>query len=100
MSDKISASEMVQSLTGFEEIAIEQHMKVDPYADGERKPLAVMRALIFVQRKRAGDKDTEARRVAMSLPMGELQDLFADETPELDPEDPETPSGEDSAPSE
>lgn len=98
--DKISASEMVQSLTGFEEIAIERHMGIDPYADGEAKPLKVLRALVFVQRKRAGGKDAEAREYAMGLTMGEVQDLFAKESPELDPENPETPVGEGFAPSE
>ena len=51
-------------------------------------------------RKREGLKDHEARQAAMGMPMGELQDLFAEETPELDPEDPETPVGEGFAPSE
>lgn len=99
-SDKISASEMVQSLTGFEEIAIERHMAIDVYADGERKPMAVMRALAFVMNKRDGGKDVDARQYALSLPMGDLTDLFADEEVELDPEEPETPSGEGFAPSE
>lgn len=98
--EKMSATEMVQSLTGFEEVAIERHMGMDPYADAERKPMGVMRALVFVLRKREGMKDSEAREAAMSLPMGELQDLFAEETPELDPENPETPPGEGFAPSE
>ena len=99
--NKISASEMLQSLTGFEEIAIEKHMGVDPYADGERKPMSVMRALVFIARKREGLKDHEAREAAMGMPMGQLSDLFAEEAPaELDPENPETPAGEGSAPSE
>lgn len=98
-SEKISASEMVQTLTGFEELAIEQHMKVDAYADGARKPMSVMRALVFVQHKRAGAKDAEARQSAMEMPMREVQAMFAEENPELDPEQPETPAGEGSAPS-
>lgn len=97
MTEKITASEMVQSLTGFEELAIEHHMRIDPYADGATKPMSVMRALVFVLRKREGMKDTDARQAALSLPMGQLQGLFAEETPELDPENPETPAGEGSA---
>ena len=101
MTTKITASEMVQSLTGFEELAIEKHMGVDPYADGQRKPMAVMRALVFVLRKREGASDADARQAAMGMPMGQLRDLFEDEQPEeLDPENPETPAGEGSAPSE
>lgn len=100
MSAQISASEMIQSLTGFEELAIEKNMGVDPYADGERKPMAVMRALVFVVRKREGLGDRDARQAAMGMPMGELQGLFADEVQELDPESPVTPAGEGSAPSD
>lgn len=96
--EPISAGEMVQSLTGFEELAIEQHMKIDPYTDGGRKPVAVLRSLVFVVNKRAGKTDREAREIAMSMPAGELQDMFADEPEEIDPDNPETPAGEDSAP--
>ena len=99
MTEQITATEMVQSLTGFEELAIERYMAVDPYGDAERKPMAVMRALVFVLRKREGLKDAEAREAAMSMPMGELQTVFAEEEPELDPENPETPAGEGFAPS-
>lgn len=100
MTTKITASEMVQSLNGFEELAIEKHMGIDPYADGERKPMAVMRAMVFVLRKREGATDQEARQAAMEMPMGVLKDIFEDEPEELDPENPETPAGEGSAPSE
>lgn len=101
MTTKITANEMVQSLTGFDELAIEKHMGIDPYADGERKPMAVMRAMVFVLRRREGASDQEARQAAMEMPMGVLKDTFAEEEPEeLDPENPETPAGEGSAPSE
>lgn len=96
----LTATEMQQSLTGLEELAIEKHMGVDPYSDGAAKPMRVMRALIFVMRKREGLSDQKAREAAMSLPMGELKKFFAEEVPELDPENPETPAGEGSAPSE
>lgn len=98
--DKITASEMLQTLTGFEELAIEKHMGVDPYADGERKPLKVMRALTFVNATRQGLDAVKARQQAMDMPMSQVQEQFADEEPELDPENPETPAGEGFAPSE
>ena len=94
---QISASEMVQSLTGFEEIAIEKHMGIDPYADGETKPLKVLRALLFVQATREGMTAPAAREHAMGLAMGAVQDRFVEEEePEdLDPDEPETEAGKD-----
>lgn len=94
---KISAGEFVQSLTGFEEIAIERHMGIDPYADGEAKPMKVMRALVFVQYTRDGVDPSTARQRAMDLTMHEVQERFEDEDPEIDEDSPETPSGEGSA---
>ena len=99
MTSSITPSEMVESLTGFDELAIQKHMGVDPYSDAERKPMAVIRALIFIQHRRDGLKDAEAKEAAMSMPMREVEDFFADEEDEIDPENPETPSGEGSAPS-
>lgn len=98
MSTKITASEMVESLTGFEEIAIEKHMGIDPYADGERKPLKVMRALVFVRATREGMDAPKAREHAMTLSMGQVQEQFAEDEPEIDSAAPETESGKDVTP--
>lgn len=96
---QITASEMVESLTGFEEIAIEKHMGIDPYADGERKPLKVMRALVFIRATRDGMDAAKAREHAMSLSMGQVQEQFADDEPEIDPDAPETEPGKGVSPS-
>ncbi|GAA4698258.1 hypothetical protein [Nocardioides nanhaiensis] len=93
MSEKLTASETIQTLTGFEEIAIEAHMGVEIYSEGQAKPMRVMRALVFVQRMRDGDNAHEARKVAMEMPMRELQDHFAPELEEIDPDAPDTPEG-------
>jgi hypothetical protein len=99
-SAQISATDMVESITGFEEIAIEKHFGLDVYQDGEDKPIKVMRALAFLLRTREGLDAKTAKEQVMAMPMGAVQDLFADELEELDPEDPMTESGKDSEPSE
>lgn len=96
-AEKISASEMVQSLTGFEEIAIEEHMGVDPYSDFQTKPLRVLRALVFVQKTREGAKPRDAKNHAMNLSMQSVQDSFEDETDEVMEDEPVTEAGKDSS---
>lgn len=98
-TQQINASEMVQSLTGFEEIAVEKHMGIDVYMDGETKPIKVLRAMVFVLKTRDGMDPKSAKQIAQEMPMGEVQDMFEDEIEE-DPEDPISVSGKDSAPSE
>lgn len=92
---KLSAQEMVQSLTGFDEIAIDKHMGIDPYADGERKPIAVLRALVFVQKTREGLSAPAAKDVAMGMSMQDVQDSFEDEADDVDPEQPDSDQGKD-----
>lgn len=97
---KLSASALVDSLTGFEEIAIEKHMGIDPYVDGQTKPLRALRALLFVQGTREGLTAPEARQRAMEMPMSAVQDHFVEEEPEdLDPDNPDTETGKDASPS-
>ena len=74
-TEQISASEMVQSLTGFEEIAIEKTMHVDPYKDGEAKPIRVLRALVFVLELRKGLDTAAARQAAMDMPMSAVNGI-------------------------
>lgn len=94
---KPSALETLNSLTGFEEIAIEKHLNIDPYADGERKPLKVLRALVFVLATRSGMDAPRAREHAMGMPMTEVNAQFSDEADDIDPEDPETEAGKGSS---
>ncbi len=76
MSDKINADDVVRSLNGFEDIAIEKMfglplMKMDEM----RAP----RALVFVLKKREGLNDVQAHTAAMEMTFGELTDLFETE---------------------
>lgn len=100
MTTKMTAEEMVSSLTGFDEIAIEKHMGIDPYADGERKPVKVLRSLVFVLKLREGMNAAAAAKAANELTVGEVNALFAEEPVAEDgtEEQPVTATGNDSAP--
>ncbi|HTW15132.1 MAG TPA: hypothetical protein VMF51_08380 [Nocardioides sp.] len=86
----------LDTLTGFDEIAIAKHFDgLDPYTDGEAKPIQVMRALVFVDQRRKGLNDPDARQVALALTIAAVNAYFTDETTEaIDPASMETPSGE------
>lgn len=80
----LTPSEMFDTLTGFDEIAV-QKMFGRPITDYGRKGRSpngstLVRALVFVHRRRAQDeKDPVAFNAAMSLTMGEVQSYFAPE---------------------
>lgn len=91
----MTVEEMVESLTGFDEIAIEKHFDgFDIYADGEGKGVRAMRALAFVWQRRQGSNDREALQIAQNLPFKDLSNYFA-ETESDDPDDTDTESGKD-----
>ena len=90
----MSVSEMTESLTGFEEIAVEKHMHVDVYLDAETKPMKVLRALVFVDAVREGLTVPDAVKRAQEMPMKQVQDAFPDDDADDDLEDPITAAGE------
>lgn len=87
---KATANEVFESLTGYEEIAVEKRFGagVETLADG--KPLRLLRALAFVQIKREGSDDAKAYDAAMNLTLAEAQNRFED--------DRDLEAGEDNAP--
>lgn len=93
----MTLDEMVESLTGFDELAIEKHFDgFDVYTQGETKSIRAMRALAFVQFRRDGQTDRDALKAAQELPFKALAARFLPDEPEVDPQAPETPSGKDS----
>lgn len=97
-AEQVSADELFESLTGFDEIAIAKAFGVELFALQE-KPFLFMRAMVFILRRREGAKDPEAHHAAMAMTLGELTELFPEPEAELDPDAPETESGkDDSAP--
>ena len=95
----MTLDEMVESLTGFDELAIEKHFDgFDVYTQGETKSIRAMRALAFVQFRRDGEADRDALKSALGLSFKDLSSRFLPDEPEIDPDEPETPSGKDSTP--
>lgn len=90
----LSFEEMSESLTGFDEIAIEKHMGIDVYTDGERKPIWMLRSLIFVHQRRQGLNDVEAREAALAMRLGDCNEYFESDD-EVDEDEPETALGKD-----
>lgn len=75
-------SEVMESLNGFDEIAIEQAFGA-PITDLlETKPTTGARALLFVIRRRDGMKDNEARKAVMEMRLGDVQGYFVDDEDE------------------
>lgn len=98
MTNEMTAEDFFRTLNGFDEIAIAQSFGTDIYVL-RNKPLTFLRALVFVHSRRQQNKDGEAHTYAMERTVGELETYFAEEKPELDPDDPETDQGKDDSPS-
>lgn len=77
---KPTASEAANLLTGYDEIAIRKHFPgIKIYTADEETSPDVLRALVFVNRRRApfNQTDKEAKDFALSRNLTELQDEFA-----------------------
>lgn len=88
----MSISEMTESLTGFEEIAVSKQFNGKDMQD--LPGTQTIRALIFVYRKRQGDKDIEAYDHAMGLSLKAVMGCFTEEVDEPMPEEPVSAAGE------
>lgn len=94
----MTADEMFESLTGFDEIAIAHHFGSEITALAETKPLAFLRALVFVHLTRQGHKPhPEIKQDVQGMSIAQVNGYFT-EADEVDPEDPVTPAGKDAAP--
>jgi hypothetical protein len=91
---ELTQEDMVNSLTGFDEIAITKHMGLDVYTDAETKPIGIARCLIFVAERRDGSTDVEARNTAMNMTLKDVQEYFSDDD-EVTPDEPDTDQGKD-----
>lgn len=94
MTERITADEMVESLTGYDEIAIEKHFGAGPFQlVNSGRETSLMRALVFIQLRRGGQPDHEAKEAVMQLPLKEVQARFAEDDFEPMPDEPVTDSG-------
>lgn len=92
---KVTVEEMIESLTGFEEIAIKKAFDSDIFNLLNTAPTTAGRALVFIDKKRSGLSDKDAKNEALEMRLKDVDDYFEDEEPEVDEEDPVTPSGND-----
>lgn len=93
----ITYDEMSEAVTGFDEIAVQKHMDMDLYTDGERRPIWLLRSLVFVHLRHQGATDTDAKEQVLGMPLREINDYFdskpanADDPDGIDAQELETP---------
>jgi hypothetical protein len=92
---KVTGDEFLESMTGFEEIAVEKQFGTDVLGLAEHKATMFTRALVFVMQKRDGRADKDAYDAVMNMPLSEVQDHFAEPEDEVMPSEPETEPGKD-----
>lgn len=80
---KPTATEVMLSLTGYDEIAIEQAFGDDISRIASTSVGKFGRALAFVLARRGGMKDSDAKKHILGLTRAEVDDLFADDADEL-----------------
>lgn len=90
----LTAEEMAYSINGFDEIAIARQFgqSITGIYKSEDE-LLLLRAFIFVAKRREGLKDAEAWNACMEIRSVDLGTFFADSEPEVDVDDPETEVG-------
>lgn len=94
-AEKIDPEALLESLNGYEEIAIEKAFgfSLDNLEDNAMRGI---RALVFVLRRRDGLDHKAAHRAAMELTIGQLMDMF--DLEDLEDQAVTDPMGEDEAP--
>lgn len=85
----LSVSEMSESLTGFEEIAVSKAFGKEI---GDLPGTQPLRALVMVWHKRDGLDDSAAYQAAMNLSLKGCTGFF-DADDEINDDQPETPAG-------
>jgi hypothetical protein len=93
-NEKLSFSDMVGSLTGYEEVAIEERFG-QPVGHLMRAALTKAgRALIFIDEQRKGAKAPAAYKAAMELRLEQVNERFFDDDEDADDFDPDNPDTE------
>lgn len=94
-STGITATDFVNSLNGFDEIAIKQTFghPVDVLTKTDK--FTFLRSLAFVWYRRQGQNDVDAKRSALELTLGAVGGMWADEPDETMPDEPDSPVGKD-----
>lgn len=92
MSEKLNGTEIFESLTGFEEIAIAQRFGRTVLDLAGNDQTMFGRSLVFASKRRDGANDEDAWQAAMSMPLKEINGLV------VDVEDDEDAAGKGEAP--
>ncbi|KAA1424310.1 hypothetical protein [Nocardioides antri] len=87
--------EVIETLTGFEEIAIEKQFGNNWQDLAGDAQTMFLRALVFVLLRRDGKNDLEAKQEVMEMTLRECKDRFLDDEEEPNPDEPVTESGKD-----
>lgn len=91
---KPSPTEVMETLTGYDELAIEKAFGAEIEALIDRgSGLRYLRALAFVQELHKGAKHDEAKRTAMELTSKALGERFREPDPDDDPDLPGSAAG-------
>lgn len=101
--EKLSLSDTVGSLSGFEEIAIEERFGATIGAILNVSLSKAGRALLFIKHRREGLKDSEAYKRAMELRLVDVSNLFFtddEDADDVDPDNPYSDQGKDARPSD
>ncbi|NYD43931.1 hypothetical protein [Nocardioides panaciterrulae] len=96
----MGTSEVLESLTGYDEQEIEARFGAMPDVLLTTKPSTGLRALAMVvvgrdlDAQEIKDAKGKAYRHVMGLTLAQVSDFFPDDVEEVDPDEPETPAGE------
>lgn len=99
---EMTVREMSDSITGYDERAILQHLGTDLYEAFKGPMTPWRRCLVFAHKRRQeGVNDAQAAEAAMSMSMSDILDYFAEPPIEEDEDDdePESDAGKGSEPS-
>lgn len=91
-TQRMGIDEFIESLTGYEEIAVKGAFGAKPAELGKGDKAALIRSLYFVLKRREGLKDIEAKDAALSATIGEVGRSFPDNDEPV-PDDPITEAG-------
>jgi hypothetical protein len=85
----LTVEEMIESLTGFEEIGIAKHFDMEWSDLAEAKPGMFLRSLVFTLHTREGKTAPEAKTQALTLTLKQVNDYFEDDD-EVTPDEPDS----------
>ena len=92
-----TGKEVLESVTGFEEIAIVKAfgLTVEALSSDKSRRLTFARSMVFIVFKRQGKKDAEAKDAALALTIKQVNEFFVPEPDDVDEDDADSDAGKD-----